>query len=1637
MASTDNTNIGAILTIDTKVQQRLEKAQLTLRRMAETSEKIEATFARINSSGLIDTTKIQPLDEALGLKSIRADIQAIAKAISAISHRPMDRGAAGNIGDVSAVRESISETRRAAASLRDNELSDLQEGMFSFNNSLLVCSRNAKMLSNILISVFNPFLISQFLSQLIQVRGEFEMTEKSLTVVLGDAAKASEIFNTIQEISVRSPFAVKDLVSYTRQLAAFRIETDKLVETTQMLGDIAAGVGVDMNRLILAYGQVKAAEYLKGSELRQFSEAGVNMLGGLADRFSEIYGRAVSVGEVFEMVSKRMVRFADVEAVLQRATSAGGTFYQMQARQADTLQGHIVNLRDRLDIMFNEIGTSYEGLIKGIVSGMESIIASWKGVSAVVVPVVMSKLVTGALSLMNVGIKNLTRQMSLVNRYISVFGRNLDAAQIKALKLNAAIKSMGGWVSVITFALTAMANLAVVLSKTHREVRELLQASNDEYEAAASKLERMIGLVSDTGVQESLRSKALSDIKAEYGNVISLQGIDLNNAYLLNERKTEYLEMLREQRALEAQMSAYEKLRDRLERGRNVGGTGVTEVLQDLRGMLDELPKLQAIMDRSIQSELLERIEKGVFYGEIENSEQALRSYLDLIRNYIELSEEEYNRLFDSLRGNAEYVFAYIFRQYEGFERMRRSVTDFDWAPSSTAYLKEVKDFSTNFMRQFQESLSPDQESSFDHNPAARALALHDWMQDQLEQMRRVVENDEFGKGISESMKDRLLANIDKTFAQLDPLTNGVERALRESASRIYEEFGNLVVSFEAGSDLYKSQEETLSEYYVRVRKIVANWQRGMEILRSSGDISTKQETGRTWIREWTGEAQDVQKAIANLDKQIQATYTHLENTFGNNRFIIDESMASKLQNYIRELKNASNKMLDLTTEGREAYLNRIRQMQEELGFFRVDMQFDVSEASVDEIDQEIARLTTMLGENRTIPLMLELIEEDTAQAIKKQSQAARTLIDEYQAQYDLFRAGERGQAPSIDALIRNVQSNINALNKLGTASAQAQIQALEKDLARLQRERKSDAKKWREEQLSGVIELTEAVKRAISEFDQLDDKGDALLMEKLRQQAEKLGIEIPDVIDTEFIDSLIGQIQDRFQHRPLDLLIEWDKEKVEQQVKQYREQVDKLWEDYDMALKLESWGLVMPDLQTAQILDKIKQVEDALREMSGVSAAEDLLSSITERRLENIRSGQEDAAKLIYESQKQAASETERIYQEMVEDIRVMSASTLSETDVSAGVASRIKKAFDEMNKAQWDAYKGSQMYALAFGDLEGLGVQALTALKNQLESMPMQGLSPSDTKTISDRIRLIRSEIIRTQASAEAFGVIAQGFRDIYEAARLQNEDLPEARAQFEQYSEAAQRANLQKEISDRAAAQALTQRSEALNAYTRAQEEFTKSPTEDNRATLSESESALSQAEALWQERSQAQAQATLEAQNATERLSEATLNLSIIQSRVNTLFESAPRRLEEIRSKYQAVGEAIDSMIGLAKESVEAFGGELTESTKAALDGFSKGFGLVGAAIGSASSLMTGFNALVNAGVVSVTTLQSLLTPLLVAAVAVGAMVAWVKKSEADRVQSIKEHQKAVDTLGRSYDRLQEKMRTSLTLNEMLY
>jgi hypothetical protein len=366
-----------------------------------------------------------------------------------------------------------------------------------------------------LTAVFGIAAIKGYLQQLVNIRKEFELQKVALGAILQSKEQANQLWNQTVQLALKSPFSVKELITYTKQLSAYRIETDKLHDTTKRLADVSAGLGVDMSRLILAYGQVRAAEYLRGTELRQFTEAGIPMLEELAKYFSDLEGSAISTADVFEMISKRMVEFKDVEAVINRMTNEGGVFFQMQEKQSKTLHGELSNLQDAYHLMLNDIGETQSGTIKNLIRITRSLVDNWETIANVAVPA-LNSLIFGMITFRIVSAK----ANGTLSKFFTNLTTNLKAAKIYLTQGSAALQSFmptgatSVKASVWGVIIGAIVASVMQLINVWIEHNKALEEVNKKYNELRSNISRLhvnfINATKDLNLDE--QRKALQDL---------------------------------------------------------------------------------------------------------------------------------------------------------------------------------------------------------------------------------------------------------------------------------------------------------------------------------------------------------------------------------------------------------------------------------------------------------------------------------------------------------------------------------------------------------------------------------------------------------------------------------------------------------------------------------------------------------------------------------------------------------------------------------------------------------------------------------------------------------------------------------------------------------------------------------------------------------------------------------------------------------------------------------------------------------------------------------------------------------------------------------------------------------------------
>lgn len=483
-----------------------------------------------------------------------------------------------------------------------------------------------------------------FVRNVRQVTSEFEMQRVALGGIIQDTEKAEQLFKQLKAAAIQSPFEIKDLVSFTKQLSAYRIETDRLFDVTMRLADVSAGLGVDMSRLVLAYGQVRAASVLRGQELRQFTEAGIPLVELLAEKFTALNHRMVSTAEVFELISKRAVPFSMIEEIFNDMTDAGGIFYKMQEKQSETLKGQWMKLKDALSIMYDEIGNTEKvhGAMESLLHDAMQLMQNWRQVGrnigtvvaammAYKIAVINARIAQNALTAAEMAEVS-ALQLNVVGRsrvVAAILGENAAIKlQIKLSNLYVAAKSRemmatnmftrALWRSVAALlanpyaaAIAGITALVVAITKLNKKTEEAAISSDDLQKAIASydkshrqvkeidnlvdKYDSLIAKTERTQEEQEKLARVTKELAKAYPSAISGtdaygNALEINTAKIKEATKAEQdlIQEILERKKIQAQeevdslVQRREEINKILREGgyRTIGGTDIAPEIE-------------------------------------------------------------------------------------------------------------------------------------------------------------------------------------------------------------------------------------------------------------------------------------------------------------------------------------------------------------------------------------------------------------------------------------------------------------------------------------------------------------------------------------------------------------------------------------------------------------------------------------------------------------------------------------------------------------------------------------------------------------------------------------------------------------------------------------------------------------------------------------------------------------------------------------------------------------------------------------------------------------------------------------------------------------------------------------------------
>lgn len=226
------------------------------------------------------------------------------------------------------------------------------------------------------------FTAKELISNIVQVRGEFQQLEVAFNTMLGSSEKENVLMQQLVKTAATTPFDLQGVANGAKQLLAYGEDVEKVNDDLIRLGNIAAGLSQPLGDIVYLYGTTMTQGRLYTQDLNQFTGRGIPMIRELANQFG------VAENEVKGLVEAGKVGFPEVQKVIMSLTDEGGMFFNLMQEQSKTITGQISNIEDAIATMFNEIGKANEGIINDALSGVSYLVENYEKVGREIMSVV-------------------------------------------------------------------------------------------------------------------------------------------------------------------------------------------------------------------------------------------------------------------------------------------------------------------------------------------------------------------------------------------------------------------------------------------------------------------------------------------------------------------------------------------------------------------------------------------------------------------------------------------------------------------------------------------------------------------------------------------------------------------------------------------------------------------------------------------------------------------------------------------------------------------------------------------------------------------------------------------------------------------------------------------------------------------------------------------------------------------------------------------------------------------------------------------------------------------------------------------------------------------------------------------------
>lgn len=387
------------------------------------------------------------------------------------------------------------------------------------------------------------FSMKGLVSEIANVRGQFQQLEVAFNTMLGSADKADALMAQLVRTAATTPFDLEGVAQGAKQLLAYGMEAEKVNETLIRLGDIAAGLSMPLNDLVYLYGTTMAQGRLYTQDLNQFTGRGIPMIQELA----KVFGVAES--KVKDLVEAGRVGFPEVQKVIENLTGEGSKFGGLMEEQSKTISGQIRNIKDDIASMFNDMGKQSEGVINTTLSGVTYIVEHYEQFGRVLMGLVATygtyrtacMTVAAVHSLITVGIGGMTAAEAIHYGWIVMVE--------KAQKLLNATMLSNQYVLVAT----AIAGVVAMMISMKTET-ELIKAADEAYEAQKQKvieaeeehkrkMEELCSIAGDEALSTDTRREALNRLEQKYPSIFAKYDTEYEKLRNIKKIKQEIAEL--------------------------------------------------------------------------------------------------------------------------------------------------------------------------------------------------------------------------------------------------------------------------------------------------------------------------------------------------------------------------------------------------------------------------------------------------------------------------------------------------------------------------------------------------------------------------------------------------------------------------------------------------------------------------------------------------------------------------------------------------------------------------------------------------------------------------------------------------------------------------------------------------------------------------------------------------------------------------------------------------------------------------------------------------------------------------------------------------------------------------------------